>query len=52
LLIEERLVTKALGECLLGEVDAATRTAQELERVNASSMYRSRLEGSCVARPR
>lgn len=52
LLIEERLVTKVLAECLLAEVDAATRTAQELERVNATSMYRSRLEGSCVVRPR
>jgi hypothetical protein len=49
LLLEERLVTLTLAQCVLGDVKAARETLHELERANAESIYRARLEGSCVA---
>jgi hypothetical protein len=49
LLVEERLVTLTLAHCVLGEVDAARETLRGLESANAESIYRARLEGSCVA---
>jgi hypothetical protein len=49
LLREERLVTQTLADCLLGNVREAQQTLHELELANAESMYRARLEGSCVS---
>ena len=49
LLLEERLVTRVLADCLVGDVDAARATLRELETSNRESIYRARLEGSCVA---
>jgi hypothetical protein len=49
-LLEERLVTKALAACELDDAPLAAATARALERANPASIYRSRLEGSCVAR--
>lgn len=49
LLVEERLVTLTLAQCVLGEVEGARETLHELESANAESIYRARLEGSCVA---
>jgi hypothetical protein len=49
LLIEERLVTETLAACMLGDADRARKTLRELKDVNAESIYRARLEGSCVA---
>jgi hypothetical protein len=49
LLVEERLVTLTLAECVLGDVEAARETLHALESANAESIYRARLEGSCVA---
>jgi hypothetical protein len=49
LLVEERLVTLTLAHCVLGEVEAARETLRGLESANAESIYRARLEGSCVA---
>jgi hypothetical protein len=49
LLLEERLVTRTLADCLVGDVDAARATLRELEASNPESIYRARLEGSCVA---
>jgi hypothetical protein len=48
LLLEERLVAATLASCLLADVAGARQTLHELEQVNPESMYRSRLEGSCV----
>lgn len=48
-LTEERLITRALVSCALGDVDAARESRQELERLNADSIYRRRLQGSCAA---
>ena len=48
-LVEERLVTSTLADCLLGDVEAARATLRELEASNSESIYRARLEGSCVA---
>jgi len=49
LLLEERLVTRTLAECTLGDVAAARQTLRQLEQANPESIYRARLEGSCVA---
>jgi hypothetical protein len=49
LLVEERLVTLTLAHCVLGEVESARETLRGLESANAESIYRARLEGSCVA---
>jgi hypothetical protein len=49
LLLEERLVTRALADCAVGDVEAARATLRELEASNPESIYRARLEGSCVA---
>jgi hypothetical protein len=49
LLVEERLVTLTLAQCVLDDVEAARETLRELESANAESIYRARLEGSCVA---
>lgn len=48
-LTEERLVTRALVSCALGDVGAARESQRELERLNAESIYRRRLRGSCAA---
>jgi hypothetical protein len=48
LLLEERLVTKTLADCALGELAEARQTLRDLERANPESIYRARLEGSCV----
>jgi hypothetical protein len=49
LLLEERLVSKTLAHCALGDVAQAQQTLSQLVAQNAESMYRARLEGSCVA---
>lgn len=48
-LTEERLITRALVSCALGDVGAARESRQELERLNSDSIYRRRLDGSCAA---
>jgi hypothetical protein len=48
LLLEERLVTRALAACQLGDDAEARRALELLEQSNASSIYRTRLEGSCA----
>lgn len=48
-LLEERLVAATLASCALADVAAAQHSVQELQRANPASMYRARLEGSCVA---
>lgn len=47
-LLEERLVTATLASCALGDAPEAQRTLRELTQANPASMYRARLEGSCV----
>jgi hypothetical protein len=49
LLREERLVTLTLAHCLLGNTGEARATLAELELANPESIYRARLEGSCVS---
>ena len=49
LLLEERLVSKTLAHCALGDVTQAQQTLSQLVAQNSESMYRARLEGSCVA---
>lgn len=49
LLREERLVTLTLAHCLLGNGREARATLAELELANPESIYRARLEGSCVS---
>ena len=48
MLREERLATQVLAACALGDVVAARDAARQLEQQNSESMYRARLEGSCV----
>ena len=48
LLREERLATRALVSCALGEHSTAGAAALELEQLNPESIYRARLEGSCA----
>jgi outer membrane protein assembly factor BamD (BamD/ComL family) len=48
-LLEERLVTRALAACELGDVAQARQASRELERLDGESIYRGRLEASCVA---
>jgi hypothetical protein len=48
-LTEERLITRALVSCALGDVGAAREARRELERLNSDSIYRRRLGGSCAA---
>jgi hypothetical protein len=48
LLREERLVTRALVGCALGEVAPARAALHELDQLDAQSIYRARLEGSCA----
>jgi len=47
-LLEERLVAATLASCLLEDVADARQTLRQLEQLNPESMYRARLEGSCV----
>lgn len=49
MLREERLVTQTLAECVLGDTVAAAESLSQLEQTNPESIYRARLEGSCVA---
>lgn len=49
LLAEERLVTAMLAACALGESGEALEALERLERLNPESIYRSRVESSCVA---
>jgi hypothetical protein len=46
---QERLATRVLAACDLGDVAAAQRAARELETVDPGSVYASRLGGSCIA---
>jgi hypothetical protein len=52
LLREERLVTRALVSCALGDASAAGSALRELEQLNPESIYRARLEGSCAEKKR
>jgi hypothetical protein len=49
MLLEERLVTQTLADCVLGDLAAAEEALGQLEKTNPESIYRARLEGSCVA---
>lgn len=49
MLLEERLVARTLAACALGDPPQAHAALRELTRLNAQSIYRARLEGSCVA---
>lgn len=49
LLLEERLVSETLAHCALGDVSQARETLRRLLGQNSESIYRARLEGSCVA---
>jgi hypothetical protein len=51
LLLEERLVTRALTSCQLGDDAQARRALELLEQSNAHSIYRTRLEGTCALVP-
>jgi hypothetical protein len=48
LLLEERLVTRTPAARALGDSAAAHATLSQLEQLNADSIYRARLEGSCA----
>jgi hypothetical protein len=48
LLREERLLTRALASCDVGDVEEARRLAAELEQENATSIYSARLRQSCT----
>jgi hypothetical protein len=52
LLREERLVTRALVGCALGDESSAEVARHELEQLNPASIYRARLEGSCAEKKR
>lgn len=52
LLREERLVTRALVSCGLGDASTAGSALLELEQLNPESIYRARLEGSCAEKKR
>jgi hypothetical protein len=49
MLAEERLVTRALALCDLGDVDAARVLARALREQNPSSIYHGRLRQSCAS---
>jgi hypothetical protein len=49
MLLEERLVTLVLAACALGDEPAAREASSRLQQVNPESLYRARLESSCVA---
>ena len=48
MLREERLLTAVLAACDLGDSARAQRLAAELQQLNASSIYNTRLRNSCV----
>jgi hypothetical protein len=48
-LTEERLITRALVSCALGDTGAARESRRGLERINSDSIYLRRLEGNCAA---
>jgi hypothetical protein len=52
LLREERLVTRVLALCELGEVARAQGSRQELESHHPASIYRGRLDASCASPPK
>ena len=46
---QERLATRVLAACDVGDVAAAQRAARELETVEPGSVYASRLGSTCIA---
>jgi hypothetical protein len=49
MLAEERLITRTLAACALGDMPHARAALRELEQLNPESIYRGRIEQSCVA---
>jgi hypothetical protein len=49
MLLEERLVTLVLAACALADEPAAREASSRLWQLNPESLYRARLESSCVA---
>jgi len=50
-LYEERLASRVLALCVVGRIDAARTTAQELERAAPRSPHLPRVRASCIAQP-
>jgi uncharacterized protein HemY len=50
-LYEERLASRVLALCAVGRIDAARKTAQELERAAPRSPHLPRVRASCIAQP-
>jgi len=48
LLEQERLITRTLALCALGEVSKARELRRELERLEPRSIYRGQLDASCA----